>query len=326
MKNHILIFFACILFSCLYASPSLNINQLDALSKGHDKIASDTSDRLLQYHLDSNEVFTEYWINDVLFVYEDLKFSELPDSVVFNLVNPEKDEKFKLTWYGALNSPYGPRWGRMHHGLDLHLRTGDPVYSAFDGIVRYAQFNSGGYGNCVIVRHFNGLETLYGHLSKIEVSANQMVKAGELIGLGGSTGRSQGPHLHFETRYRDFSFDSFRYIDKESKELISDTFVLYKKNLINHRYPSDAKNKVEVMEDDKGIKDPAKKYAAGNKSKYPSPPKKIIKTKAVYHTVKKGESIASIARKYKTTWVNLRKINGLKQNAILQPGQKLRVK
>ena len=84
-------------------------------------------------------------------------------------------ELSKLTWYGKLNSKYGPRWGRMHKGLDLYLRTGDTVVAAFNGVVRYAQFNSGGYGNCVVVRHTNGLETIYGHLSKINVSVNNFV-------------------------------------------------------------------------------------------------------------------------------------------------------
>lgn len=294
-------------------------------------IEEDSSDLIAQSFLENDTIFKEYWINDVLFVYEPVLFNSLPDSIWIKLVDKSKDEKFQLTWYGAVNSPYGPRWGRMHHGIDFHLKTGDTVVSAFDGIVRYAEFNKGGYGNCVIVRHLNGLETLYGHLSKIEVVVDQYVKAGELLGLGGSTGRSDGPHLHFETRYKDYSFDPFKYIDKESKSLTSDSLLILKSSLISYRYPSDAKNKTNVMADDKGIKDPVKKYSEGNKSRYDTPKKKKKSTKTkngkvVYHTVKKGESISTIARKYGLTWVKLRKLNNLPQNTILQPGKKLRVK
>lgn len=294
-------------------------------------LEEDTAALISTYHLENDSIFTEFWINDVLFVYEPIAYKDLPDSIWIKLVDKSKDEKFQLTWYGAVNSPYGPRWGRMHHGIDFHLKTGDTVVSAFDGIVRYAEFNKGGYGNCVIVRHLNGLETLYGHLSKIEVVADQFVKAGELLGLGGSTGRSDGPHLHFETRYKDFSFDPFRYISKETKSLTSDSLLLIKSNLINYRYPSDAKNKTNVMADEKGVKDPVKKYSEGNKSKYPTPKKKLKAKpqkngKAVYHTVKKGESISTIARKYGLTWVKLRQLNNLKKDVILQPGKKLRVK
>lgn len=288
-------------------------------------VAKDSLRPTVEYYLDSTEIFGEYWINDMLFVYEDFKYANLPDTIKFRLLDVENGEGFRMPRNGNLNSPYGPRWGRIHHGLDLSLRTGDSVFSTFDGIVRYAQFNNGGYGNCVIVRHFNGLETLYAHLSKIEVSANQMVKSGELVGLGGSTGRSDGPHLHFETRYKDFSFDPYRYIDKNTHTLIADSLILLKSNLINYRYPTDAKNKTNVLADEKGVRDPKIKYSAGNKSKYPAPKKKVIKTKQTYHVVKKGESISTIARKYKTTWVQIRKLNKLKSD-LLQPGKKLRVK
>lgn len=186
----------------------------------------------------SNLIFTEKWINDVLFVYEDVKYSDLQDKIEIPLLTP--NENFYFNWYGQLYWGYGPRWGKIHRGLDLYLITGDSVVSSFDGIVRYARFNEGGYGNCVIVRHLNGLETLHGHLSKISVKENQFVKAGNLLGLGGSTGRSDGPHLHFETRYKDFSFDPYFIIDKETNTLLNDTVVIYKSDIIYYRYPSEA--------------------------------------------------------------------------------------
>ena len=126
----------------------------------------------------------------------------------------------------------------MHRGLDLFLRMGDSVVSAFDGVVRYARFNAAGFGNCVVVRHLNGLETVYGHLSKISVAENQFVNGGELLGLGGTTGRSNGPHLHFETRYKDFSIDPELYVDVKKGELISDTLTISKATLQALKYPS----------------------------------------------------------------------------------------
>ena len=199
-----------------------------------DSLGNNISDSLREF----DPIFTEYWSNSVLFVYGQEKYADLPDTLVIPLLKP--GEEFIFNWYGGLNWGYGPRWGKIHRGLDLYLVLGDTLVSSFDGIVRYARFNEGGYGNCVIVRHLNGLETLYGHMSQINVKENQFVKAGNLIGLGGSTGRSDGPHLHFETRYKDFSFDPYFIIDRNSTKLISDTGFIKKSDIIYYRYPSEA--------------------------------------------------------------------------------------
>ena len=128
----------------------------------------------------------------------------LPDEINLVLVKDSSDFCFPVS--NIKTSPYGWRWKRGHHGVDIRLRTGDPVRAAFSGTVRVAG-RMGGYGNCIVVRHPNGLETLYGHLSKINVTLNQQVEAGEVIGLGGSTGNSTGPHLHFECRFLYQPFD-----------------------------------------------------------------------------------------------------------------------
>ena len=219
----------------------------------------------------SNIIFIEKWINDVLFVYEDIKYSDLQDKIEIPLLTP--NENFYFNWYGQLYWGYGPRWGKIHRGLDLYLITGDSVVSSFDGIVRYARFNEGGYGNCVIVRHLNGLETLHGHLSKISVKENQFVKAGNLLGLGGSTGRSDGPHLHFETRYKDFSFDPYLIINKETNTLLNDTCVIYKSDIIYYRYPSEAPFVKKKGKSKKG-KGKKKSYKKNNKSKKSSSTRK----------------------------------------------------
>ena len=132
------------------------------------------------------------------------KLDNLPDEINIKLIKDTSDFCFPVR--NSKTSNYGWRWQRGHHGVDIRLNTGDPVRSAFSGVVRVAA-RMGGYGNCVIVRHPNGLETLYGHLSKINVHPNQPVEAGEIIGLGGSTGNSTGPHLHFECRFLYQTFD-----------------------------------------------------------------------------------------------------------------------
>lgn len=132
------------------------------------------------------------------------QLDNLPDEIILKLVTDSADFCFPVR--NTKTSNYGWRWQRGHHGVDIRLNTGDPVRSAFGGVVRIAS-RMGGYGNCIVIRHPNGLETLYGHLSKINVQPNQAVAAGDVIGLGGSTGNSTGPHLHFECRFLYQTFD-----------------------------------------------------------------------------------------------------------------------
>ncbi len=140
----------------------------------------------------------------------------LPDEIILRLANDTSDFCFPVK--RSKSSNYGWRWQRGHHGVDIALDTGEPVHAAFGGIVRVAT-RMGGYGNCVVVRHPNGLETLYGHLSKINVRPHQQVAAGEVLGLGGSTGNSTGPHLHFECRFLYQTFDPEWILDFENYSL-----------------------------------------------------------------------------------------------------------
>lgn len=134
----------------------------------------------------------------------------------------EMDCDFAMPIYGRTNSPFGWRHGRPHTGIDLQLRTGDSVYAAFDGVVRMSKYYNG-YGNCVVVRHYNGLETLYAHLSKLDVKPGTLVNAGQLLGLGGSTGHSTGPHLHFEIRFLGRPLNPASVIDFPNETVKIDT-------------------------------------------------------------------------------------------------------
>lgn len=125
-----------------------------------------------------------------------------------------------------VSSPYGwrPRFGRMHRGVDMSLKVGDTIRAAFNGKVRLVKYEANGYGNYVVIRHDNGLETVYGHMSRQLVKPNQEVKAGDPIGLGGNTGRSTGPHLHFETRYMGLTINPANIIDLERKTIRAEIF------------------------------------------------------------------------------------------------------
>lgn len=125
-----------------------------------------------------------------------------------------------------VSSPYGwrPKFGRMHRGVDMSLKIGDTIRAAFNGKIRVVRCEPNGYGNYVVIRHDNGLETVYGHMSRQLVKPNQEVKAGDPIGLGGNTGRSTGPHLHFETRYMGMTINPANIIDLERKTIHAEVF------------------------------------------------------------------------------------------------------
>lgn len=129
---------------------------------------------------------------------------------------------------GHVTSNYGWRWGRMHKGVDLKLQTGDTVRAAFTGKISTTAYQARGYGYYVKIRHVNGLETVYGHLSKILVKPNQIVKAGDAIALGGNTGRSTGPHLHFETKLLGMTINPAEIFDFKNQVAHVDTYMFYK--------------------------------------------------------------------------------------------------
>ena len=182
------------------------------------------------------------------------KLDNLPDEINLKLITDSADFCFPVR--NSKTSNYGWRWNRGHHGVDIRLNTGDPVHCAFSGIVRVAA-RMGGYGNCIVVRHPNGLETLYGHLSKINVRPGQTVETGQVIGLGGSTGNSTGPHLHFECRFLYQPFDPEWILDFDHFTLRTRRLHLDKTYFGIHK-PSKGKQ-LDYKADDSIIKEPKKK-------------------------------------------------------------------
>ena len=199
----------------------------------------------------------------------------LPDSVIISMkgyVMPT-DSTYITDKFG-----YRPRRGRQHMGLDIRIKTGDTIRAAFDGKVRISRYERRGYGHYLVIRHPNGLETLYGHLSKKLVAENDIVHAGDPIGLGGNTGRSTGPHLHFETRILGNAINPALMFDFPNHRAQTD-FYVYEKN-----------------------------------------------TRAVYYRVKSGDTLSGIALKNETSVSSICRLNGISSNAVIKPGQTLRVK
>ncbi len=171
---------------------------------------------------DDSEIFTEFWEMDAVNPYGTKV--EIPATKDLDV------SEYHAPIEGRVTSNYGyrSRYRRMHRGIDLSLKVGDTVRAAFTGKVRLTKFERKGYGYYVVIRHENGMETVYGHLSKFLVKPNQVVKAGEPIALGGNTGRSTGPHLHFEMRYLGLAINPAAIIDFENKVPHKDIFTFDK--------------------------------------------------------------------------------------------------
>jgi len=261
-----------------------------------------------------------------------------------------------------INSPYGPRRRRMHYGIDLGLQLGDTIYAAFDGKVRIKSFERRGYGNYLVLRHPNGLETVYGHLSKFLVTENQTVRSGQPIGLGGRTGRATGTHLHFETRFLGKDINPAEIIDFENGTPHLDHYVFYnikingkKSNLYATSPDAVAIHRVKSGETLGVI---ARNYGTtvdelcllngisrtstlsigqaiqvrGKQTKVEAPKQTEGTIQLVseeingitYHTIQSGDTLSSIAKKYGTTIEKLCELNDIQKNLILRPGKKIR--
>ena len=203
------------------------------------------------------------------------------------------------------NYGYRARYRREHKGIDLALRTGDDVRAAFDGKVRIRGYERGGYGNYIVIRHPNGLETVYGHMSRCIAQEGQIVRAGEVIGKGGSTGRSTGPHLHFETRFLGIDINPAHIIDFGVGAPQSDYYT----------FVAPRGYKTYAYEESKASSDT--QYKAKAKKHRTSRAPRIYR-------VKKGDTLSSIAKKTGTPVSRLCKANNISSRAVLRPGQSLK--
>ncbi|MCC6818529.1 MAG: peptidoglycan DD-metalloendopeptidase family protein [Bacteroidia bacterium] len=248
------------------------------------------------------EIYLNTWNTEILNPYS-YDFTSFNQPVSLCLTHGDS-LGFVMPVVNAITSNFGPRHGRAHQGVDIDLETGDTVVSAFDGVVRMSRYYYG-YGNMVVIRHHNGLETLYGHLSKVLLEPGAVVKAGQSVGLGGNTGHSFGSHLHFEIRFMGQPIDPAKFIAFETFSLLNNevlidsaTFENYK--LVKRQKPGDNAHTEEHY--------------------------KSVKKTSKYHVVKQGDTLSAIARKHKTTVAKLCKLNNIKPTTILRLGRKLKVK
>lgn len=228
------------------------------------------------------------WSNTSVHNYKGV---QIPESYTIDLTGfhmPTTNER--------ITSKFGPRRRRMHNGLDVKVQVGDTIYAAFDGKVRVVK-NQGrrkGYGLYVVIRHNNGLETVYGHLSKQLVKEDQYVKAGEVIGLGGNTGRSTGSHLHFETRFLGVAINPELLFNFPKQDIVSDHYTFRSpKNLRGNS----AAGTTMVADGDGVIR---------------------------YHKVKSGDTLSKIAAQRGVSIDTLCKLNRITRKTTLRIGQVLR--
>ena len=251
------------------------------LDKQMARIDSVVLTRLIQaekYEYPADDLYPE-WSNEYAHKYTNVV---MPDSLLIDLTGfcmPTENTKVNDIF------GYRPRRRRMHYGLDIKVERGDTIRAAFDGKVRYCSYQRRGYGHYVVIRHPNGLETLYAHLTSKLVEENEVVKAGDPIGLGGNTGRSTGPHLHFETRLLGKALDPALFFDFPNQDITGDTY-FYKKPVKKVYDPSDPDT---------------------------------------YYKVRSGDSLSRIAARKGTTVKNLCKLNGITTKTTLRPGQILRL-
>lgn len=263
------------------------------------RIYHDETDDLMEDH-PASDIYS-IWTRSRVNPYK-VPLDSLGDSIAISV------KGFALPHPGYVTSKFGPRRYRYHYGTDIKVQVGDTLRSPWDGQIRIVDYEEKGYGNYVVVRHDNGLETVYGHMSKVLVDENMRVYAGEAVGLGGNTGRSTGPHLHFEIRYLGHAFDPESLIDFTTGKLrtTDDQFLITKKGTFAYKHTSSPSPA------------PASKQA--------TPQKKPQQPAKKYYTVKSGDTLSAIAHRNRTSVRELCKLNGIKETSILRIGQKLRIK
>ena len=271
------------------------------------------------------DIYTEGWESNLVNCYKDANVPNTKVLDVRHYVMPIKGN-YVTSHYG-----YRPQFGRTHKGIDLRAAVGDTVYSAFSGRVRLTRFERGGYGFYVIVRHENGLETVYGHLSRFLVKPDQYVKAGQPIALSGNTGRSTGPHLHFETRFMGYAINPEAIFDFANRCTHTDSYTFSKANYTKARDYAPSKRYSQAKKETKETTTAAAKNDK-NKKEQPvasastrkSTKESREKSRSTYQ-VQKGDNLEKIAARHNMSVSQLKKLNGLTSDKVVE-GKVLKVK
>ncbi len=287
-------------------------------NQGNAGISVENTEKYLEALFEEEEepefdIYTEGWNSKHVNCYSGVKVPQTAQIDVSSFAMPHK---------GYITSPYGyrRRFRRMHKGVDLKVNIGDTIRAAFDGRVRIKNFERAGYGNYLVLRHTNDLETVYGHLSGFLVDEGQYVKVGDPIALGGNTGRSTGPHLHFETRYMGYAINPCAIFDFANQTTHTDIFTFDKNTYQKARNFDPKANSAYAQQYLR--ENPNKPYV---KSKSSGKTTNTRATSSTYH-VRKGDSLSKIASRHGTTVAKLCRLNGIKSNAKLSIGQRLKLR
>ena len=257
----------------------------------------------------------DYWDN--VHAY---KQTPLPDEYKINLRGFCMPTKSRV-----ITSNYGRRWGRNHRGLDIKVYIGDTIYAAFSGKVRVVKYDGNGYGKYIVIRHNNGLETIYGHLSHQIVHENQIVRAGQPIGLGGNTGRSTGSHLHFETRLCGVALNPALMFDFRNQDVTGDYYVYRKSTNEMESERATALRGVKnggryTPEEVRGTASQEKSVEDAKENNKPVATHNEIR----WHVVAQGETLESVAKKYNMSVERLCRLNNIGPYTQINRGNQLR--
>lgn len=257
----------------------------------------------------ADDLYKGQWANKFVGAYGNLN---APDSFRVDLSN------FSIPCNGYMTSNFGRRGrSRYHYGVDLKARTGDTIYAAFDGKIRVRDYEAGGYGNFVVIRHPNGLETVYGHLSRFLVRENQVVRSGQPIGLAGNTGRSFGSHLHFEFRFFGNPINPNFIVDFRNRVCHRDDYLVTRGS-----YVKTSNSSSMVL---RGGEDYSAYAEYSGYRQSTSKSNKYVDGEVEYHRVKKGETLASIARRYGISVKKICNLNNITSRTRVSAGKSLRV-
>lgn len=248
----------------------------------YKKLFHDETDDLMEDH-PADDLYKNIWTRERINAYN-TPIDSVPDSIYINC------QEFCMPAQGYITSKFGPRRYRFHYGTDVKVQIGDTIRAAFTGQVRIIDYEARGYGHYVVVRHDNGLETVYAHLSKVLVDENMRIYCGEPIGLGGNTGRSTGSHLHFETRYLGNAINPELIVDFSTGNIRDDQYLIAKNTTFKY------------YEEQKAL------------------------AAAKYYTVRSGDNLSTIARRYGTSVKSICRLSGIKETSILRVGQRLRIR
>jgi len=262
---------------------SVTAQQYDAdTANVYRRMLNDPTDDLMEDH-PADDIYGQIWTSVKLNPYL-TPIDSLKDSIKISCAD------FYLPTPGYITSKFGARRYRYHYGTDLKLQTGDSVRAAFDGKIRIIDYEKLGYGHYIVVRHNNGLETVYAHLSKVLVELNQDVAGGAVIALGGNTGRSTGSHLHFEFRYLGNAINPEKIVNFETGCIRDSVYLLTKRKTFDYL------QEVKEMQS------------------------------AKYYTVRSGDNLGKIAARHGTSVNAICRLNGIKSTKILRIGERLRVR